>query len=82
MNPKLDAGCNPFKDLSTGGLAYKLAPALLERFDRHADPEQWLDLATLSTVADVVPLRRENRQLVHDGLTAIRRTTRPACEPS
>lgn len=77
VNPKLDGDRNPFKDLSTGGLAYKLAPALLDRFDRHADPEQWLDLATLSTVADVVPLRRENRRLVHDGLAAIRRTTRP-----
>jgi single-stranded-DNA-specific exonuclease len=77
VNPKLDAQNNPFVDLSTGGLAYKLAPALLERFDRHADPDQWLDLAALSTVADVVPLRGENRRIVHDGLAAIRRTTRP-----
>lgn len=33
---------------------------------------QWLDLVALGTVADLVPLRRTNRILVHQGLKLIR----------
>ncbi len=77
INPKTPGSDYSFDDLSSGGIAYRLAPALLERFGRSVDAEQWLDLATLSTIADVVPLRSENRWIVHEGLVAIRRTQRP-----
>lgn len=77
VNPKLPDSEYGFDELSTGGLAYRLAPLILERFGRSVDPAHWLDLATLSTVADVVPLQAENRALVRDGLVAIRETTRP-----
>ena len=77
INPKLPDSEYGFDELSTGGIAYRLAPLILERFGRSVDPTHWLDLATLSTVADVVPLQGENRRLVRDGLVAIRDTTRP-----
>ncbi len=77
INPQLPSSPYPFSELSSGGIAYRLAPAILDRFGRAADPEQWLDLAALSTVADVVPLRGENRWIVREGLQAIRRTERP-----
>lgn len=77
INPKLASSEYGFDELSTGGIAYRLAPLILERFGRSVDPTHWLDLATLSTVADVVPLQGENRTLVRDGLIAIRETTRP-----
>lgn len=77
INPKLPDSAYGFDELSTGGLAYRVAPLILERFGRRVDPAHWLDLATLSTVADVVPLEAENRTLVRDGLVAIRETTRP-----
>ena len=80
INPKRPDSAYPFDELSTGGLAYRLAPLILERFGRSADPSHWLDLATLSTVADVVPLRDENRLLVRDGLLAIRETQRPGLQ--
>ena len=34
---------------------------------------EWLDLVALGTVADVVPLDRNNRTLVHQGLMRMRR---------
>ena len=77
VNPKLSGSSYLFPHLSTGGLAYRLAPLLLARFQRTVEPERWLDLATLSTIADVVPLTSENRSLVHDGLEALRRAQRP-----
>jgi single-stranded-DNA-specific exonuclease len=60
----LQEGCAyPFKELSAGGLAFKLAQALLG-----TQAFEYFDLATLSTVADLAPLRGENRILVREGL--------------
>ena len=77
INPRLPDSSYGFTELSTGGLAYRIAPLILDRFGQRAEASRWLDLATLSTVADVVPLEGENRTLVRDGLVAIRDTTRP-----
>ena len=76
VHPRLGEGTYPYRELSAGGLAYRLAPAMMERFGRAVEPDRWLDLATLSTVADVVPLTGENRWIVRDGLNAIRHTSR------
>jgi single-stranded-DNA-specific exonuclease len=68
----------PFPDLCAAGVAQKLAEALLRTAGEdaaHAD--EYADLAGLATVADVVPLRGENRRLVREGLRAIARTRRP-----
>lgn len=63
LNP-LQPACNyPFKALSAGGLAFKLAEALLG-----PSAYEYFDLAALSTVADLAPLQGENRILVKEGL--------------
>jgi single-stranded-DNA-specific exonuclease len=59
--------------LCATGVAYKLSAALLGS-ERAADD---LDLVALATVADLVPLRGENRTLVRAGLEAGRRARRP-----
>ncbi len=64
-------GGYPFPRLCGAGVAYKLASALLGA-DTAA---QWLDLAALATVADIVPLLSENRVLVSNGLPLL--TNRP-----
>lgn len=63
----------PFPRLAGSGVAYKLAQALLEEPDAY---ESLLDLVALGTVADVVPLRDENRTLVARGLDRLRGTPR------
>jgi single-stranded-DNA-specific exonuclease len=63
----------PCPDLCAAGVAYKLAVAL-------RGPEavaEDLDLVALATVADLVPLRGENRALVRRGLAEARRARRP-----
>ena len=68
----------PCPELCAAGVAYKLAQALLAaagQDPRLADED--LDLVALATVADVVPLRGENRRLVRAGLRALASTRKP-----
>jgi single-stranded-DNA-specific exonuclease len=73
-------------------VAWKLACAVLERLrNENINPqvyetvknlpdgwEKWmLDLVGISTIADMVPLVKENRALAHYGLKVLRKTKRP-----
>ena len=65
----------PFKDLCGCGLALKLIAAM-EGADTEFAVEQYGDLGAIATIADVVPLRGENRQIVTDGLRVLENTER------
>ena len=65
----------PCPDLCAGGVAHKVAAALLVAAGHDASIARAdLDLVALATVADCVPLRGENRRLVRSGLLALART--------
>jgi single-stranded-DNA-specific exonuclease len=71
INPR-QAGCTyPFRDLAAVGLAFKLATALAARCGRTVDPAALLRIACLGTIADLVPLRGENRVIAALGLSAL-----------
>jgi len=85
INPCLDGPGCPFSGLAGVGVALKLAQAVragLEGKDK-AGPGidnglvKYLDLVALGTVADVVPLKGENRILVKHGLDLLRMSPRP-----
>ena len=76
VNPRMPGNQYPFPDLCGAGIAYKLASALLEFLGAAPDPSL-LELAALGTVADLVPLRDENRYLVQRGLAFLPDTQRP-----
>ncbi len=68
----------PEKDLAGVGIAYKLAEFYLtENPIESESAEQWLDLVALGTVADLAPIRGENRVLVRKGLELMRSKPRP-----
>ena len=81
--------CNyPHRMLSGVGVAFKLAAALCGNQEKVL--QDYADLVCLGTVADVMPLRGENRTFVCRGLEALRSTHRPGvialmqqcgCEP-
>jgi single-stranded-DNA-specific exonuclease len=76
--PKQPGDVYPDKDLSGVGLAYKISQALISKMpDCGFEAGDWLDLVALGTVADVVPLKGENRGLVRAGLNVMRRGQRP-----
>jgi single-stranded-DNA-specific exonuclease len=69
LNPKR-SGCGyPDKDLAAVGVAFKLALALARAVGKNEN-FIWamMDLVALATVADVAPLRGENRVFVRYGL--------------
>ena len=71
INPKL-ADDYPYDNLCGAGVAFKLACALIgER------AYEYLDFATLATVADSVPLFGENRDIVTEGLKRFNANMRP-----
>lgn len=84
INPQLAADDEPdFRELCTAGLAFKLLHAIvkegrargiaeMEKFDIR----QFLDLVALGTIADLVPLIRENRILAVNGLKQLNATNR------
>jgi single-stranded-DNA-specific exonuclease len=76
LNPHLhpDQG-EPWRNLCTAGLAFKLIHGLLKhlrekKVDRafEVNPAESLSLAALGTIADLVPLKGENRILARFGL--------------
>ncbi len=66
----------PFKELAGVGVAYKLACAIAAKMGLDTDCSNFLDLAALGTVADVVSLTGENRIIVKNGIDVIQSTSR------
>lgn len=74
----------PFVSLSGCGIAFKLAQGMQRILEKKGDfritkgrLNSLLDLVAISTVADVVPLLDENRNLVKYGIDRINRRSRP-----
>lgn len=84
VNPQLaPEGAGSHRELCSVGLAFKLAHALVKRGRglgwqpaMDLDLRLVLDLVALGTIADLVPLRGENRILASCGLERLRTTTR------
>ncbi|HDR06710.1 MAG TPA: single-stranded-DNA-specific exonuclease RecJ, partial [Candidatus Coatesbacteria bacterium] len=69
INANVAGSGYPFSGLAGVGTVFKLLSALSRTLGRGPDPEEYLDLVALGTVADVSPLVDENRALVVGGLS-------------
>lgn len=85
IHPLVPGERYPDKTLAGGGVAFKLVQALLKRHHEtneflpdgqtHQAFEKWLiDLASISTVGDMVPLVGESRAIVRFGLMVLNKT--------
>ena len=61
----------PFRELCGAGVAYKMVCALESILKTGADLTPYLEVAALATVADIVPLRDENRVIVALGIRSM-----------
>ncbi len=83
LNSKQEIDKYPDDMLCGAGVAWKLVCALLQEgndrklFNINNGWEKWLlDMAGLSTVADMVPLLKENRAIAYFGLRVLRKSPR------
>ena len=78
LNPKQPDCSYPFKGLCGGAVVFKLIQAVSKLLDLDDDlVHQYIDLITLGTAADIVPLTDENRIIVKHGLKSLSKTKRP-----
>ncbi len=85
LNPHQPGCAYPYKHLAACGVTWMLLIALRARlrerghFATRPEPDlrDWLDLTSIGTVADMVPLTGVNRVIVKTGLTQIGRSRRP-----
>ena len=73
INPKRKDSIYPFRELAGAGVAFKLVQGLTNIYSK-LNPFDYLELAAIGTVADIVPLVDENRIIVKYGLEAIKKT--------
>ena len=72
VNPHREDCTYPFKDLCGVGVAFKLCQGLFKTLGKNVDElEAYLDIVSLGTVADIVPLLDENRRIVKKGLANV-----------
>ena len=84
VNPHVNDGANePWKNLCSVGLVFKLVHGIVKALRRDGDPtafkielKEYLDLVAMGTIADLVPLVGENRILTHRGLKVLESTRR------
>ena len=82
VNPKV-GNTYPFNGLCGAGVVFKLIQALISRgnFSIPSGVEKWwLDMVGVATIADMVPLRDENRVFATYGLKVLRKTRRPGLQ--
>jgi single-stranded-DNA-specific exonuclease len=83
VNPQRPDDLSANKALSGVGVAFRLAEALAGSFTNSPLSQELpslLDLVAIGTIADVVPLTRENWALVHSGLAILGTTPRPGIQ--
>ena len=84
INPKLSNCEYPYKDICAAGVIFNLIVAIRSGlredgfFDDIAEPNlaRYLDLVSIGTIADSMPITGVNRIFVSNGLLEIKNTTR------
>jgi len=85
LNHKRSGSTYPESILCASGMSFKLAQAFLkkygEKFGVNAGWEKWLlDMVSIATISDMVPLVGENRIFAQYGLKVLRKSPRPGLQ--
>ena len=78
INPHQENSGYPFPNLAGVGVAFKFVEAIYQKFfpEKKEQLKWMLDLVSIGTVADCVPLTDENRAIVKFGLIVLSKTRR------
>jgi len=76
VNPKRQDSTYPFEMLAGVGVAFKVITALAIKLGLEKETYmKYLDIVTVGTIADIVPLQDENRIITKIGIEKVRKTT-------
>ncbi|MDD5098625.1 MAG: DHH family phosphoesterase [Candidatus Pacebacteria bacterium] len=75
--PKQEGDNYPFKDLCNAGLAFKLSKEILKEKMSSSLRNNFLELAALATIFDMMPEVGENEEIIKEGLEKIESSQRP-----
>jgi single-stranded-DNA-specific exonuclease len=77
VDPKQKGDRYPFKFFASAGLAYKLSQTLFGGKLTAALKRNFLELAALATIADMMPEEADNKAIIEEGLVYLEQTFRP-----
>lgn len=77
VDPKQEGDEYPFKAFSAAGVVFKLSEVLLGDKLTEGLRRNFLELVALSTIADMMPQKSENRIFVEEGLSYMENSWRP-----
>lgn len=72
INPKREDNKSTYRYFAGVGTAFMLLLALYKKLNKKNDIYKYLDIVAIGTIADIVPLKGENRLLVKRGLELLK----------
>jgi len=80
VDPKQKGDKYPFKQFATVGLVFKLSEALFKGKMSEVLRRNFLELVSLATIADMMPLVEDNKIIVEEGLKFLESSWRPGIQ--
>jgi single-stranded-DNA-specific exonuclease len=77
VNPKQKGDKYPFKEFAAAGVVFRLAEALLGKRLTPFLKNNFLELAALAAIADMMPQEADNLEIITNGLASLKNTFRP-----
>ncbi|MDD2731803.1 MAG: DHH family phosphoesterase [Candidatus Pacebacteria bacterium] len=80
VDPKQKGDNYPFKQFANAGLTFKLAEAILKEKLTETLRKNFLELAAMATIADMMPKIEENEEMINEGLSYLESSWRPGIQ--
>lgn len=77
VDPKQKSDSYPFKGLANVGITFKLSQEMLADKMSENLKNNFLELAALGSIADMVPREEDNQKIIEEGIESLKNTWRP-----
>ncbi len=76
LDPKQEGDDYPFKKMANAGIVFKLVQVILEKEFSELE-DRFLQLTTLATIADMVPHKQDNKEILDKGIPLLLESKKP-----
>lgn len=80
VDPKQKGDRYPFKYFAAAGLVFNLAEVLLKKNLTESLRKDFLELAALATISDMMPQEEDNKKIIEKGLASLEKSWRPGIQ--